>query len=138
MNYTVYLQNSKIYTTILVITTVIIVLFLPKLFLGTIKNISEYDSYLISKLTKQSYIVKSISYDKKTVITDKGDKLKIQTDLIPTVKEPTNDKSKVGKSYYTLDIYQPSHIKKLVNIDKKETQNKLVKHVYVQKYTKIK
>lgn len=103
----------------LIISTVIIVLLLPKLFLGTIKNIGEYDNYLMSKLTKQSYIVESISYDKKTVITNKGETLKIQTDLIPTVNEPTNDKSKVGKSYYTLDVYQPSQIKKLINIDKK-------------------
>lgn len=133
------IKNKKIYNILYNMATPIVIIIIIAALASTIYGYDEYKNYLTSQLTKKSYIVTQISYDKKTLITDKGKKLKNISTTTTTVEEPTTDKSKIGKVYYTLETCEPNKIKDLININKKSynLDNKLVKHIYVKKYEKL-
>lgn len=133
------INNKKIYNILYNMTTPIGIIIIITALASTIYGYDKYKNYLTSQLTRKSYIVTQISYDKKTLITNKGKKLKNISTTTTTVEEPTTDKSKIGKVYYTLETCEPDKIKDLININKKSynLDNKLVKHVYVQKYEKL-
>ena len=134
------IKNKKIYNVLYNMASPIVIIIIIAALASTIYGYDKYKNYLTSQLTRKSYIVTQISYDKKTLITDKGEKLKNVSTTTTTVEEPTTDKSKIGKVYYTLETCGPNKIKDLININIKSynLDNKLVKHVYVHKYTKIK
>ena len=96
----------------------------------------NYQKYLESKLTTESYTVKKIAYNKESVVTDTNKVIENPSKTIKNVDEPTNNTSKVGKTYYTIKVYKPKKLTKLLDTDstKAKYQNKLIKHTYVQKY----
>ena len=113
--------------------------------------VPKYKTYLESKLTTENYIVKKIAYNNESVVTDADKIIENPSKKIKNVNEPTDNKNKIGKTYYTITVYKPEKIKKLLNgviitdnlpfstkIDKAymhdKYQNKLTKHTYIQKY----
>ena len=126
--------NDKICTTLNTILSICVVIILILNGVFMVNKIPEYRNYLKNQLNKTSYTVTKLSYNKKTALTPKNKQIKIQNNKIKTVKEPTKDKNKVGKIYYTVDVYKPDNIKKLLKNDDTKYQNQLVKHVYIKKY----
>lgn len=96
----------------------------------------NYQKYLESKLTTESYTVKKIAYNKESAVTDSNKIIENPSKTIKNVDEPTNNKAKIGKTYYTIKVYNPKKITKLLDTDsaKAKYQNQLIKHTYVQKY----
>lgn len=136
-------QKNRIYIGIIIITTSCL---FTALFI-----IPKYQKYLESKLTTETYIVKKIAYNKESVVTDTNKVIENPSKKIKNVDEPTDDKDKIGKTYYTIKVYKPEQIKKLLNdviitdnlpfstkINKTymrdKCQNQLTKHTYIQKY----
>ena len=95
----------------------------------------DYGSYLESQLTKKTYNVTEIKYD-GYVITSDNKKIKNEVSKTQVVTTPTTDKNKVGKSYYTIDVYKPEEIKTLVNSYTNKYKNQLIQHIYISKKEK--
>lgn len=128
--------NDRLTYAITIIVTINFFTMLPLAY----TNYYAYKDYLTTQITKNRYTVTQIAYDKKTVITDTGKKLQNDSGEIKTVKKPTNDKSKVGQSYYILEVYTPEKIKKLFNgdnKDKKKYKTKLIKYTYIKDYEQV-
>ena len=107
-----------------------IIIILPIYVSYTIYLRTNYSSYLKSQLTKQTYRVKKTRHD-NYVITSDNKKIKNEVSKTQVVTTPTTDKNKVGKSYYTIEVYKPEKVKKLLDSSTNKYQNRLVQHVYV-------
>ena len=140
IEYRINVSTDKLNTILKIILGVCYVGFVLLSGFFTLNSITGYENYLKHQLNKTSYTVTKLSYDKKTALTPKNKQIKIQNSKIKTIKEPTNDKNKIGKIYYTVDVYDSDKIANLLKINRfnyTEYQNQLVKHVYIDKYQNL-
>lgn len=125
-------KSKKIYALTPITIICCLTIFLTWLVYLTNSN-RNYITYLESQLTSQTYKVKEIKSD-NYVITSDNEKIKNESTKTQIVTTPTTDKTKVGKNYYTIKVYKPEKVKKLLGSNNPITRkykNRLVQHVYV-------